>query len=811
MTIKIFFAKLKIAFLEPGRAWGWLRRKLAIINHRRQLGRVDDKVATAEIIDAHTPDLVSVILPVYNQADFLDGSIQSVLSQSYQNIELIIVNDGSTDGVEEVLDRYVHDPRVKILTQENQKLPKALSNGFAEARGEFYTWTSSDNYFRDGALAEMVAFLQRNREVQVTYCDYIVIGDDGKPLFDSDFRPHNQDSRNSSHIHLPETAEQLNFVKDNFIGGCFMYRSWVGKVIGEYDPTLGIEDYDYWMRINRLFTIRHIDNRKLLYEYRWHARSLSQRAEEFQIFDKAEKLMLYEKERARFYEKEFHMFSGDRAAACLNDEYDKKILLFDGIATVATAGPETFIVSIENRELDFFEFTPSHYDNCELIITNRGYNFDLLSAHFPEKTFFLANIVDNQDFIRKVANNRIFYRQTKPAALRQRNRPLIYHPGRVNLMVLVDSFDTGGLEQLIYDLVVNLDKKKFNLIICCESGGYNADRCIKEQIPVIILPSEPQAKEKVFRQTLRDYRIEVINHHHGTFGLEIAKKEFGIRIVAYIHNTYCWFGELEKFNFTENSIYIDLFIAVSKNVAAYTNRHFKIPFRKIKVVPNGIDVSKHKDNLQRQLKFSRFDLGFTEDDFIMLNVASFHEIKAHKLLFQVMAGLKKEYPRIKLLCVGNIFNQEYYREIKNLLSEMGLQETVLLQDFSEDIWNYYRIADCFILPSFYEGWSLAMTEAMYYSLPLILSDVGASRDVIENEDIGLIVDNPFGSILDLEQERLYQLVAQDNFQNADNFTAAILRMYQERQHWQIAGKSGHEKVVTGYNFENVMSALQKVL
>jgi len=378
-------------------------------------------------------------------------------------------------------------------------------------------------------------------------------------------------------------------------------------------------------------------------------------------------------------------------------------------------------------------------------------------------------------------------------------------------MVLVDSFDTGGLEQLIYDLVVNIDKDKFNLIICCESGGYNADRCVQEGIPVIILPAGPQEKEEVYRQTLRDHRIEVINHHHGTFGLEIAKKEFGIRIVAYIHNTYCWFGEIERFNFTKNSIYIDLFIAVSKNVAAYTNRHFKIPFRKIQVVPNGIDVNKHKHNLQRELKFPRADLGFAENDFIMLNVASFHEIKAHKLLFQVMAGLKDEYPQIKLLCVGNIFNGGYYQEIKNLLMEMKLQITVLLQDFSEDIWNYYRIADCFILPSFYEGWSLAMTEAMYYSLPLILSDVGASRDVIENEDIGLIVANPFGSILDLEQEKLYKLVAQDDFQNAENFSVAILRMFKERQHWRVVGKLGHEKVAVRYNFENVILALQKVL
>ena len=89
--------------------------------------------------------LVTVVLPVYNQADLLEKSIDSVLAQTYQEFELIIVNDGSTDGVEAILDKYVTHPKVLILTQQNQKLPTALNTGFAHAKGEFYTWTSADN------------------------------------------------------------------------------------------------------------------------------------------------------------------------------------------------------------------------------------------------------------------------------------------------------------------------------------------------------------------------------------------------------------------------------------------------------------------------------------------------------------------------------------------------------------------------------------------------------------------------------------------------------------------------------------------
>jgi glycosyltransferase involved in cell wall biosynthesis len=75
----------------------------------------------------------------------LRDSIESVLRQTYPHFELIINNDGSTDGVNAVLREYAGHPRVRILTQPNQKLPKALSNAFEFARGEFRTWTSADN------------------------------------------------------------------------------------------------------------------------------------------------------------------------------------------------------------------------------------------------------------------------------------------------------------------------------------------------------------------------------------------------------------------------------------------------------------------------------------------------------------------------------------------------------------------------------------------------------------------------------------------------------------------------------------------
>ena len=103
--------------------------------------------------------MVSVVLPAYNQAGLLPEAIESVLNQTYSDFELIVIDDGSTDDVAAVLGRYADHPKVRILTQANQKLPKALNNAFEFAAGEFLSWTSADNLMEPAQLERQVEFL----------------------------------------------------------------------------------------------------------------------------------------------------------------------------------------------------------------------------------------------------------------------------------------------------------------------------------------------------------------------------------------------------------------------------------------------------------------------------------------------------------------------------------------------------------------------------------------------------------------------------------------------------------------------------
>src|SRR5215218_2770225 len=90
--------------------------------------------------------LVSVVIPCYNQAHFLDEAIESVLSQSYTNFEVIVVDDGSEDETARVASGYaLEDPRVCLIRQQNRGLAGARNRGLAEARGEYVVFLDSDD------------------------------------------------------------------------------------------------------------------------------------------------------------------------------------------------------------------------------------------------------------------------------------------------------------------------------------------------------------------------------------------------------------------------------------------------------------------------------------------------------------------------------------------------------------------------------------------------------------------------------------------------------------------------------------------
>ncbi len=271
---------------------------------------------SADIRTGGEKGLVSVVLPVYNCEKYLEESVRSVLSQSYSNLELIIVDDGSTDNSGRIADSFMsEDSRVSVIHQKNLTLPVALNNGFAAARGEFFTWTSADNRMLLNCLEVLVSSLSVDRDTDMVFGNMRLIDEEGNLLRGYGWYEIPPFSGN---VILPDSAESLNVRANNTIGAAFLYRAGAAAVLGGYSEfKYMLEDYDYFMRMNSLLSIRHTKNKKPIYEYRMHSGSLTAHDAELGITASRPALMELDSIRRKFYAKPLYFYA---------DGVDKEII-----------------------------------------------------------------------------------------------------------------------------------------------------------------------------------------------------------------------------------------------------------------------------------------------------------------------------------------------------------------------------------------------------------------------------------------------------------------------------------------------------
>lgn len=198
------------------------------------------------------------MIPAYNYAHYLDEAIKSVLSQSYPNVELIVLDDGSTDGTREVLEKYTG--QFHWETQENMGQSETLNKGWRISRGEILAYLSADDVLLPDAVEISVAQLAANPDVVLTYCDYELIG---------------MNSAVIRRVNAPDFDYREMVVK--FVcppgPGAFLRRT-AFEAAGFWDASLRqIPDYDYWLRLGLQGRFLRINT--VLAQFRVHGSSQS--------------------------------------------------------------------------------------------------------------------------------------------------------------------------------------------------------------------------------------------------------------------------------------------------------------------------------------------------------------------------------------------------------------------------------------------------------------------------------------------------------------------------------------------------------
>jgi glycosyltransferase involved in cell wall biosynthesis len=209
---------------------------------------------------------VSIVIPVYNSEKFLENSIKSLLNQTYQDIEIICVNDGSTDSSFEILKKFAN--RIKIINQKNKGLAYALNEGIENMSGRWFKWFSPDDIMYPNSIEILVKTAKNFDENTIIYSNWDIVNEKGEKL--RSFSESNYNNLDSFDFNVRLLDGQQINVNTTLIPNILLKTL---KMNSSIDPIL--IDYDFFLRAGILHSTKYYLIKTPLIKFRVHTGQLS--------------------------------------------------------------------------------------------------------------------------------------------------------------------------------------------------------------------------------------------------------------------------------------------------------------------------------------------------------------------------------------------------------------------------------------------------------------------------------------------------------------------------------------------------------
>jgi len=227
-----------------------LQEKIALTQERDSLKHefdiiIHDKMLLMQKQESLKPvfnPLVSIVIPVYNGSNYLREAIDSALAQTYKNIEIIVVNDGSTDNTEDICLSY--GDKIRYIYKKNGKVASALNKGIENMKGEYFSWLSHDDmYMPDKIEKQIEALSSLDDKTRLITCGFTVVNEHGEKLHDD-----NSINFSDEQLEIPLFA----LLRAHAIFGCsWLIHKYHFERVGIFKSDHLINDHDLWFRMMR--------------------------------------------------------------------------------------------------------------------------------------------------------------------------------------------------------------------------------------------------------------------------------------------------------------------------------------------------------------------------------------------------------------------------------------------------------------------------------------------------------------------------------------------------------------------------------
>lgn len=337
---------------------------------------------------------------------------------------------------------------------------------------------------------------------------------------------------------------------------------------------------------------------------------------------------------------------------------------------------------------------------------------------------------------------------------------------KVNILHTVLSLDTGGLERVVTECALALDKSKYNVEVCCYDRLGDYSKILSENGIIVTLLERNHNRYDYFfplrlKKFLKEKNVHILHIHSGTFFLSTQGGILaGTPAMIYTdHGRPLVESKMDVLMDRFSGYFVDKIIAVSSELENYLVDVIRLPKEKTSTIINGINTEKFTAREKPDSLLKEFRI--TAKNMVIGTVGRLAEVKDHLSLIEAYNIVHKKLPDAVLILVGDGPMRD---KLNNKIAELQLNDCVRITGNRSDVPNILNLFDIFVLSSLSEGTSVALLEAMSSGVASIATDVGGNPSIVDNNvngelvspgDIGQMAEKMIGLLKDNEKRKMY--------------------------------------------------------